>query len=399
MTRVFKSPNHAKGFRALIVGCGHYPNASVAQNNRPALTSLSSAPLSVMAFAQRLLTSWRDTLALNLLSVDLLLSDPKTPNGAVWPGFGVPGEIAAGSPIDAPTFDSIGQALTDALDGAGVEEGLILYFCGHGFSKNDRFFVPSDFGRVVGNPWHEVVNLDELDQGLQQEKPRRLMLFWDCCADVPAQILDALGSVGSSPIQPMASALSSAKANYGPSFRFGASASVLAGQAFGAIDKPTRFAEVLIEALDGAGARKRYNGDWWVDHLGVQDALQTYAKRHPELDNPDFFVFASPFFSDSSEIIRIRKLNQAPSSHLLVSSAPNRGALKRAPVSILPEGVVDDAQALPGLGPAIPKTALVCFKVPPQRAYTVKANFATGPQTLVCFADLPLAEPAEFLAP
>ena len=73
-------------------------------------------------------------------------------------------------------------------------------------------------------------------------------------------------------------------------------------------------------------------------------------------------------------------------------------ALKTAKLCVLPEGIDDEARAVPGCEPALPKTAIACFKLPPWKTYTVKAVFENGPQTRTSFADLPLAERAEFEA-
>jgi hypothetical protein len=382
----------------LIVGTGAYPDAKLARPGTPVLADLSSVAPSVMAFAQRLVTDWRTSLAMDLLSIDLLLSDPTQPGGAIWPGFGVPGEIPANTMIEPPMLSNVDQALQDALSGAEPDEGLLLFFCGHGFSRVDRYFVLSDFGRG-GDPWSRTINLSKLDLALQQEKPRKLWLFWDCCADIPSEILDALGNVGASLIQPRASALSTANVTYGTLSRFGAASSSLGSQAFGIAGKPTRFTEMLLEALDGAGAIKRTGAIWWVDHSGIQDALQTYVTRYPDLQDPKFYTFTTPFSSDSPTRMQFRQLPGPPSSFLLASSTPRRAALKQAQLSVLPEGILDDLQALPGYEPTQPVTAVVRFKLPPQRRYTVKASFAGQVQTKTCFADLPLAEPAEFEAP
>jgi hypothetical protein len=156
---------------------------------------------------------------------------------------------------------------------------------------------------------------------------------------------------------------------------------------------------MLLEALDGAGATKRQSGTWWVDHSGIQDALQTYAQRYPDLPDPQFYVFVHPFSSDTQQRMRFRRLAAPPSSVLLASSTPRRAALKQARLCVLPEGVQDDAGAVPGCEPAQPQTAIVRFKLPPWKTYTVKAVFPGGPQLKSCFADLPLGEAAEFDAP
>jgi hypothetical protein len=145
MTRVYRSPEKIRGLRVLIVGAGAYPYAKTATQDVPALPDLTSVAPGVMVFLQRLLTDWREGLAMGLLTVDLLLSDPKQPGGSHWPAFGVPGEAAAGQPLEPAYRQHLEQALFDALDGASGEDGLLVLFCGHGFSRAARYFVLSDF--------------------------------------------------------------------------------------------------------------------------------------------------------------------------------------------------------------------------------------------------------------
>lgn len=398
MTRVYQSPDQAQGLRVLLVGAGSYPFVKSAVRGVPFLADLTSVAPSILTLLKRLLVDWRTSLGMPLVSIDLLLSDPGQPSGARWPGYGVRGEVAAGTLIDPPTVESVDRGLQAALAGAEANEGLLLFFCGHGFSRTDRYFLLSDFG-CGGNPWSRAINLDQLDLGLWQEKPRTLWLFWDCCSDIPSEVLDTLGTVGTTLIQPRASALATANANYGNLSRFGAASSQLGLQAHGTPNGLSRFTEMLLEALNGAGATKRDNQIWWVDHTGIQDALQSYVLRYPDLDKPGDYLFVTPFSSASLQRMRFRKLDSPPSSFLIARSEPRRGALKQAKLCVLPDGMLDDEHAVPGFGPSQPASAIVCFKLPPRVTYTVKAAFVGGEQTKSCFADLPLAEPAIFDAP
>jgi hypothetical protein len=354
-----------------------------------------------MIFLQRLLTDWRDALGMGLLSVDLLLTDPGQPDGAVWPGFGVTGEAAAGQTLDPAYRQNLEQALRDALDGASGEDGLLLLFCGHGFSRAARYFVLSDFARNPLDPWSQVVDLDGLAMGLRQVPPRTQWLFWDCCADIPSAILDALGTVGTPIIQPTGSRISSAAATYGPLVRFGIASSPVGEQAFGIPNAPSRFIEMLVEAIEGAGATKRQSGLWWVDDRGIVDALQTYVQRHPALQDSQFYTFVTPFSSDAPQRIRFRQLPTAPTSLLIAASAPQRTALKAARVRIVRDGAAGDEAALftqepPG------RTAVIHVPLPALQNYTITAVFNNGAgpiQIRSAFADLPLAEEVEFQSP
>lgn len=401
MTRVYQSLEKAKGLRALVVGAGLYPFAKLATDDVPALKPLSSTAPSVRAFLRGLLTAWRTELAMDLLSIDLLVNDPNQPGGATWPGYGVAGEVAPGSMIDPPTMANLGAALKATLKDAGPDEGLLLLFCGHGFSRTSRYYVASDFG-VDGNPWSKVVDLSGLELGLRQVPPRTQWLFWDCCADIPMEILDALGPIGDPLIQPRGSRISAAEDAYGKLSRFGVASAPPGEQAFGIANAPSRFTEMLVEAVEGAGAtRTRNNGVWWVDDSGIRDAIQTYAQRHPELDDPRFYVFTTPFSSDAPERIPFRRLAAAPKSMLIASSVPRPIALKNARITVVPDGD-GEANAIFVQNPPPPgERAIIHVPVPPRRSYrvTVTFNADATPQTRVCYADLPLAEAAEFQSP
>jgi hypothetical protein len=321
VTRIYQSPDAAVGLRALVVGAGAYPHAQDATANRPKLAHLTSVPPSVTLFLKRLLVDWRADLALPLVSVDLLLSDPAVKDSQ-WASLGVAGEAPQGTAIEPPTREAIETALTTLLQGATAQDALLLLFCGHGFSRIDRFFVLSDFGKGP-NPWSRCVNLDGLKAGLSKEAPRTQFLFWDCCATIPDQVVDVLGSIGDPIIPATASEVSAAIKLHGPLSRFGAASAPIALEAFGIKDSASRFTQMLIEAIDGAGAQKRDNGKWWVDDRGIMDALQSYVRRHPELPDPDFYSFVTPFSSDAPKRIRLRRLAIPPTS-LLIAEAMNR---------------------------------------------------------------------------
>lgn len=396
MTEVYRSPNAQQGLRVVIAGAGAYP-AAIANDAVPALSDLTSVAPSVMTFVERLLTTWRDRLSMDLLSVQLLLSDPGQSGGAEWPGFGVDGEAANGTAVQAATRDNIETALTEALNGASGDDGLLLFFCGHGFSKVSRFFLPSDFGQG-GNPWIRAIDLDGLALALRQEPPRTQWLFWDCCADIPFEVLDALGPIGDSLLAPRASSIAAATTAYGPLSRFGVVSAPIGVQAFGVAGAPSRFTEMLVEGIDGAGAVRRDNGVWYVDDRGLVEALTTYAKRHPDLPDPAFYSFITPFTSDAPNRMKLATA-AAPTSVLVAVSAPQRSGLKQAKIKIMREGAaVGEAPAYQRDQPG--STAQLCVKLPPRQTYTVTAIFdpkgAAREQVRIAFADLPLAEAVEF---
>jgi hypothetical protein len=400
MTRVYRDPNAASatGLRVLVVGAGYYPRAQAAVPGVPALKNLTSVPNSVWDFLAHLLGPWRTDMALGLLSVDLLLSDPAEPEGTKWPGFQVAGEAPSGSAIDPPTIANVDAAIQSVLSGATPADGLLLLFCGHGFSRGSPFFVASDFG-PGGAPWNKTINLDQLKLGLSQESPRTQWLFWDCCADIPSEILDALGPIGTTLVQPVASRIAAAGETYGKLSRFGASSALVGEQAFGVKDGRSRFTEMLIEAIDGAAATKRQGEHWWVNDQGMIDAFRTYAQRHPERPDADFYAYVTPFSTDAPERMRLRRLRDSPHSFLVATARPMKAALKSAWVTITPKDQPGSAPVFSQNPPG--ERATLCVPLPPWQIYTVAAVLGSGqaPQMRTCWADLPLAEEVEFDAP
>ncbi|MDO9336743.1 MAG: caspase family protein [Caulobacter sp.] len=388
MTRVYQNPDAQVGLRALIVGAGAYPGAKAP--DRLVLKDLTSVPPSVLLLARKLLTDWRADLSQPLVSLDLLLSDPAGP--ATWPGYGAAGEIAAGSPLDAPSRAAIEAALGAVLAGATKDDGLLLLFCGHGVAKDERYFVPGDFGAQL-NPWNVLINLDELALALRQEPPRTQWLFWDCCANIPEQILSALGAIGSSPLPRDAGRLSAAVRTHGMLGQFRLASAADGDEAFGVAEAPSRFMEMLVEAVDGAGCDRRIDRKWQVYDAGIRSAIQTYADRTPGLANPGFYRFVVPASTDTPVPMRFRQLPGPPRSILIASSEPRR-ALKKAALAVTRDG--ESIQQLPAPQPS----AVLHLTLDPEREYQVTATFEDGAvQTRPTFAYLPMAEPVEFAWP
>ena len=399
MTRVYEAGGAgATGLRVLLVGAGHYPKAKGQGGQSPAVEDLGSVAPSILALASKVLGTWRDDFTAPLLSLDVLLSDPDHPAGSAWPGFGVAGEVAPGTPVDPATLDKIAEAIDAVAVAADRDDTLFILFCGHGVSKGKRYFLASDFGARLQAPWEKVVDLTELELGLRQTPARTQWLFWDCCADVPSDILDVLGSIGNGIITPLASEL--AKANsYKDLSRFGIASSPLTGEAFGVPGEPSRFIEMLIEAVDGAGASgKRHQGRYCVDEDGIIAALRSFSKRKFNLDNPGFYAFITPYASEAPERMVLRRTAEAPTSLLIARAQPRPRALKESRVVITPCGG----------GPAAfdkkpPQAQAVLYvSLPALQEFDVVAIPGDGEigdphaVTRVSFSWAPLAEEVEF---
>lgn len=395
MTRIFQRPNSAAPgeacTRALVIGAGRYPYAKVKSLTRPSLIDLESVGVSVLRFVSKLIRDWRDELIAPLESVDFLVSDTAYPNGSTWSALGVDGEVPNGTNIHEATLGNVKTSLSRLRSEGQVQDHFLFLCCGHGFWKSGRCFVLSDFGMDSGNPWTSTIALDSFTLGLRQEKPRHLWLFFDCCSDMPDDVLQTLGQVGDPLIQPTAAALAAANTAFGTLESFGLASSSVGAQAFGVPGMPSRFCEVLSDALDGAGAVSWKNGHWWIDDRGIQDAVNTYAQRHPELSNPEFYQFPTPISSDASDRLLLRRIKGEPMSHLVAFSKPPI-ALKHAEITITAESALAPywTQTPPG------SRAKLHIDLPPRKSYIVAAIYNGIQKKQETYASLPLADEVEF---
>jgi hypothetical protein len=261
--------------RALIVGAGRYPHAKTGSGNRPILPDLSSVTFSVRELLRRLIVDWRCELDAPLLSVDLLLSSADEPGECQWTSLDVPGEATAGTIISYPTLANLQIAIADTLAGATAEDCLLIYFCGHGFWKSSHHFFLSEFGSAPLGGWGGVIDLDALRLGLRTMPPRTQWVFQDCCSDMPRAAFDLIASnIGDPVIRSTIQSMLAANA-LGSLSQFGMISSTIGVQAFGMPGKPTRFAEMLLEAIEGAGAIGKRDGTvWWVTSRGIEEAMQ-----------------------------------------------------------------------------------------------------------------------------
>jgi Caspase domain len=392
MTRVFSNQTLAEGdarLRVLVLGAGAYPKAVTHSPKRPVLSPLTSVGPSVRTFVTKLLTVWRSDLAVPLGTIDLLLSETAAPNGR-WTKLDVAGEAADGTAIEPPTLANVDAALDACLEGAREEDHFLFLCCGHGFWKSHAYFVLSDFGAPAGDPWRPVIDLDGFRLGLSQIAPRTQWLFFDCCQDIPEKILSTLGAIGNPLIQTTAEELARAKKKFKPLAQFGFSSTTPGQQAFGVRDAPSRFCETLIEALDGAGAVCRRHGQWWIDDRGVVDAVRSYALRHPELTNSEFYAFAAPFSNDMPFHIRFRSVANEPKSRFVTFAKPGE-AMKTATIVVTREGAVDPIHKESSNG----RTKLL-IELPARLNCTVSATFGKQQKKVEVFGALPIAEPDGF---
>jgi hypothetical protein len=402
MTRVFERPADAAiaQTRAVIVGAGAYPDAQAPSINAPSFANLTSVAPGILEFTRRLIRDWDGMLTAPLRCVDLLLSDPAAPNGSSWDALGIPDEMPQGTPIEGATLPALKAAVAASLAGAKAADHFLFLCCGHGFWTNaGRFFVLSDFDTGALDPWESVVALSDFELGLRTQPPRSQWLYFDCCADVPPQALAAFGGIGKPLIQGTPGGINAAEAAYGKLSRFGVASARLGQQAFGLADAPSRFCEMLLEALDGAAAEEREPGTdtWWITDRGIMDAMKSYSQRSDRLDTEKkrkFYMEAGESMVPDTVAarMRFRKVASIPMSRLVATSSP-ADALKQAAVAITWEGANDACWSQPA--DTGTRSRLV-IDLHPRRTYEVVATVGTKNQSRMIFTHLPLADPAVF---
>lgn len=395
MTRIYSNPNHTPNtlrLRALLIGAGQYPNAKARSASTPQLADLSSVGPTVRTFASKLIRDWQDSLEVPLSSVDLLLSEPG-PDASLWTSSGVPGEVADATLIDSPNLPTVRAALANALQGADTADHFLFMCCGHGFFKGKRYFILSDFGADQLDPWSSVIDLDCFAEGLSQQKPRNQWLFFDCCSDIPDVVLNTLGPIGQPLIQPNALELILALRNFGPLSRFGLASSTPGAQAFGIANRPSRFCEMLMEAIDGAGAVRKKNNLWCVDHMGIDMAVKSYASRKCTAANAAFYTYSVPIASDSQTRMFFRSLNVEPRSCFVAFSNPG-AAIKDAKVIITQRA--SHAIIFQQNPPPPGQLERIYLELAPRQYYDLSVCFPGGNSlSFPIWGDLPEAEPGQ----
>src|SRR5262249_30278990 len=118
-----------------------------------------------------------------------------------------------------------------------------------------------------------------------------------------------------------------------------------------------------------------------------------YAARKPDLQDPEFYEFVTPMSSDAPKRMYFRRGAVEPRSHLIDRAIP-RIALTNAAIHVKLEGTSEPSFTL--LPPHRRASAHVDL-LPARHHYTVTVTFDGIAKQVEMFADLPLAEQAEFI--
>jgi hypothetical protein len=231
----------------IAIGVGayaHLANGSGAESpHGEGMGQLTSAPLSVKAFADWVIGSFDD--ARPLASVRLLASG--LPNDEYTnPRTG------AKHAVRRATLDNVKQAVREwKAAGNTLEENLLIfYFVGHGIASGAlQSLLLEDFGASDDAPLEAAIDFVEMHTGMIRCAARNQIYFIDACRAIPATLLG--GDRAGDDI--IASGL---KGYAGPNPRIAPIffATLLGQEAYGRPGQISVFTDALLRSFDGAGA-------------------------------------------------------------------------------------------------------------------------------------------------
>jgi hypothetical protein len=385
MTRVFDQPRNGGGTRILIVGASAYPHARTAKPRVPKLPSISSAAKSALDLASNAIGSWVNRFRQPLVSVDLLVDTPNSPQGY---SFATPGQAPV--VLDPPTLPNVKAARKTWMNGATAADVLLFYCCGHGIwlPATGSTFLTASFGEDEDNPWPSTIALDDFALALGEYPPRQQWLIFDCCNNTPTEALKAMGARADPLLTSVEGQRRAMEQAFGPLAQVTIASSTPGALSFGKEGRASRFMEAFLEACAGGGCRRMTDGKWWVDQQGIEEAMATYRLRIASVEEEDYFTFPRLTRTDAAEVPRLLSHDRKPACTLLVrSQPPNR--LKQANLTIRcrPTTQVVGNQASSA-------TALARFRlnVAPWLDYDLEAAFGTGLVAKEVFAMPPLVD-------
>jgi hypothetical protein len=253
---------------AIVIGVGAYPHL-VGGTERltdwnEGMEQLTSPVLSARALASWLIDNLRDP-AKPLATVALLLSET-SPRPFRNPRTGTD------HVIETASMGNARQALAEWKNrGAGNEDRLLFYFCGHGLGSGTKLaLLLSDFGHNENDPLDAAIDFDGFHLGMETCAAREQCFFIDTCRANSDTTLGAGGYMGVPIVKPDFSRLQipAPVPREAPIFY----STMLGQDAYGKPGRCSPFADALLWALGGAGSDCN-EGDWRVSTTGLKRAI------------------------------------------------------------------------------------------------------------------------------
>lgn len=232
---------------------------------------LTSAPVSVKAFADWVIGSYADSRPLS--SVRLLAS-------------GLPGDqytnpkVNNQHAVQRATIANVKQAVREwKAAGNSHEENLLLfYFVGHGIaSGTQQSLLLEDFGAVDDSPLEGSIDFRKMHVGMSRCKARQQIYFVDACRAIPAKLLES-GVAGDVIIQPGISGYAGPTPCLAPVYF----ATLLGQEAYGRPGDRSIFTDALLRSFVGPAADHSQGDPWRLSTSNLLSALDHFMRRADE---------------------------------------------------------------------------------------------------------------------
>lgn len=296
----------------LIVGVGNYPHLvggnGVRYNEHGGMRQLSSPPLSAMAIATWLVSSY-DHPSKPLASVSMLSS-------AAAPGVFTNPITTVQTPISPATFSNLDAAARSwkSLGDSSPDNLMLFYFCGHGIANGpDLALLLEDFGSVPDSALDYALDFRRFHLAMERCKARHQCFFIDACRSGDRNIIDAAGYAGRPIFTPSTRRNRDIPIRQKPVFY-----STFAGErAQSRTDQVSLFTDAILKAFDGGGADDT-DGDWWVDTSQLQKTVQFMMERAKDQGFPA--AQANPV--DDMSVFQLHRLTSEPCVPVVIGCRP-----------------------------------------------------------------------------
>jgi hypothetical protein len=256
----------------LAIGVGayrHLPGGSKpVAHGTYGLGQLSGPPYSAVAFVDWIASTLQHPTA-PLGTVEVLLSP-----GSETTVAGIKADV------DLPTLQNTKDAFDAWYVRCDADPGnvAVLYFCGHGVQRESEFLLLEDFAAVSHRMLENSIDISHTFLGLASCAAGQQYVFVDACREIPYDLVTKLS--GSAAVLAEPTLVGDRRSDKALLF------ATSGGQkAYGRPNRPTRFTEALLSALDGQGAVLR--GKVWevrLSHVGpaVDWILRQDAEAPPQ---------------------------------------------------------------------------------------------------------------------
>lgn len=273
MSLVFDQIQNIPQTHVFIIGIGEYPYLTggiEADENSPlrdwGLGQLTSPPQSAKALYEKVLelddrNSWVKPLG----SVELLLSSQD--------------ELFPGQSIERATLENIKSSYYKWRERceSSKDNVAFFFFCGHGLEKDGHYLLAEDFGENLYNPWEGAFDFDNTRSAFQKCLAETQIFLVDACRQMTNDMF--LQNITAMPLQNFHYMRGQCRND------LTIKSTVNSEAAYGGLDQPSVFVQILLKALDGQAAI-RENGVWSISISSMHTTINKLIES--DLQRPSF---------------------------------------------------------------------------------------------------------------